>query len=120
MKHVWLLTPSPVSPRLMKTPVASHPLPQGGEGCKVRIGAFRNVETPGKGAAFPQSKRRSRKSSANAQTVFWTQVTSGRPRGVPLHCGAGVPPVTGTARMAVPRFGCGSAALRLLSGTNIL
>ena len=27
-----LLTPSPVSPRLMKTPVARHPLPQGGEG----------------------------------------------------------------------------------------
>ena len=26
------LTPSPVSPRLMKAPVASHPLPQGGEG----------------------------------------------------------------------------------------
>ena len=27
-----LLTPSPVSPRLMTTPVARHPLPQGGEG----------------------------------------------------------------------------------------
>jgi hypothetical protein len=27
-----VLTPSPVSPRLMKAPVASHPLPQGGEG----------------------------------------------------------------------------------------
>jgi hypothetical protein len=29
----------------------------------------------------------------------------------PLHCGTGVPPVTDTARMAVPRSGCGSAAL---------
>ena len=26
------MTPSPVLPRLMKTPVAGHPLPQGGEG----------------------------------------------------------------------------------------
>jgi len=28
-------TPSPVPPRLVKTPVAVHPLRQGGEGCKI-------------------------------------------------------------------------------------
>ncbi|SPE29447.1 hypothetical protein SBA2_450063 [Acidobacteriia bacterium SbA2] len=28
----WLQTPSPGPPRLMKTPAAVHPLPQGGEG----------------------------------------------------------------------------------------
>src|SRR5208283_5543111 len=32
-----VLTPSPVSPRLMKAPVASHPLPQGGEGCGLNL-----------------------------------------------------------------------------------
>ena len=52
-----VLTPSPVSPRLMKAPVASHPLPQGGEGCQFKTtrrilprGAkpfITNVETPG-------------------------------------------------------------------------
>ena len=35
-----VLTPSPVSPRLMTTPVARHPLPQGGEGRGIpRFGA---------------------------------------------------------------------------------
>src|SRR5271169_3042510 len=29
-----VLTPSPGPPRLVKTPAAVHPLPQGGEGCK--------------------------------------------------------------------------------------
>jgi hypothetical protein len=32
-----VLTPSPDSPRLMKAPVASHPLPQGGEGSKFQF-----------------------------------------------------------------------------------
>jgi hypothetical protein len=34
-----LLTPSPVAPRLMKTPVSRHPLPQGGEGGNSRSDA---------------------------------------------------------------------------------
>ena len=34
------LTPSPVRPRLMKTPVAGHPLPQRGEGGDSRIRRF--------------------------------------------------------------------------------
>jgi len=34
------LTPSPVRPRLMKTPVAGHPLPQRGEGGDSRIRPF--------------------------------------------------------------------------------
>jgi hypothetical protein len=43
-----VLTPSPVSPRLMRTPVASHPLPQGGEGCNVKsappsVATFANI-----------------------------------------------------------------------------
>ena len=52
----------------MKAPVASHPLPQGGEGWEFTVdrpsqctdNLAPNVETRGKGEAFPQSRRRSR------------------------------------------------------------
>ncbi len=45
-------TPSPGPPRLMKTPMADHPLPQGGEGHRTK-NLSANVETPEECAALP-------------------------------------------------------------------
>jgi DNA polymerase elongation subunit (family B) len=45
-------TPSPGPPRLMKTPVAGHPLPQGGEGHSTK-NLSANVETPEERVALP-------------------------------------------------------------------
>jgi hypothetical protein len=59
-----VLTPSPVPPRLEKTPVAGHPLPQRGEGSKFKSTFARirlvGAQAPRKGEAFPHSKRQSR------------------------------------------------------------
>src|SRR5579872_4854318 len=47
VRAVTVLTPSPVRPRLVKAPVAVHPLPQGGEG---KVCARAAVATPSVGS----------------------------------------------------------------------
>ena len=51
-----VLTPSPDSPRLMKAPVTSHPLPHGGEGSKFQFLWF--AHKLGIGVQVVQASRR--------------------------------------------------------------
>ena len=75
-RHSWfppcprLLTPSPVSPRLMTTPVARHPLPQGGEGKEFTRTGHDHRNYPGPDAFVPLLRkcRNSRRRSETAAT----------------------------------------------------
>src|SRR5271155_1223860 len=54
----------------MKTPRRATLSPKGAR-AEILVSVLRNVETPGKGAAFPHSRRRSRKPPLGNPVVFW-------------------------------------------------